>query len=95
MYGEIKGLTLYDPVNYNHTLYRSVFIVICPIVNFKEAPLTHSVFIICKTGMPYYGFRHMFHYCEKIMTITHGMVVVVVLVFAKEILILNMKYVNY
>ena len=35
-YGEFQGLTLYDLVNYNHTLYHSVFIEICPIVSFNE-----------------------------------------------------------
>ena len=52
-FGESKGVTLYDLVNYNHTLYYSVFIifiVICPIVSFKETALTDSEFTICKTG---------------------------------------------
>ena len=48
-YSEIKPLTWYDLVNYNHTLYHSI--EICPIVNLKETPLTQSVFIICKTGI--------------------------------------------
>ena len=51
MYSEIKGEIWYDLVNYNHTLYHSVFIVVCAIVNFKEATLTESVFTICKTGI--------------------------------------------
>ena len=50
-YSEIIPLTWYDLVNYNHTLYHSLFIVICPIGNFKETPLTHYVFAICKTGI--------------------------------------------
>ena len=42
---------MYDLVSYNHTLYRSVFIEICPIVSFNETPLTHSVFTIHKIRM--------------------------------------------
>ena len=49
-HGKIKGLKSYDLVNYNHTLYYSMFIVICPNVSFKETKLFPSVLTICKTG---------------------------------------------
>ena len=51
LYGEIKGLTLYDFVNNNHILYFSVFREICPIVSFKETTLTDYVFTIWKIGI--------------------------------------------
>ena len=48
---ELQGLTLYNLVNSNYTLYHSVVTEICPNVKFKETTLTHSVITTCKIGI--------------------------------------------